>query len=119
MRMIKGTRDGVWCTSVCPALGKWRQRDPEFKVLLVYRENLRSAWATGDLALSDFFLRRKGRKEGRKKGKQAYNSVMINFSLFEVKCHSIVVLSVNNMLKNQENHSCVDIIYTTPRNIKG
>lgn len=69
MRMIKGMRDGVWCTSVCPALGEWRQRDLEFKVLLVYRENLRSAWATGDLALSDFF--KKERKEGGEEERKA------------------------------------------------
>lgn len=36
--------------------------------------------------------------------------------LFEVNCHSTLVLSTSHMHKHQENLSCVYITYTTLRN---
>lgn len=34
------------CLPVIPTLAKWRQEDPEFKVILSYIVSLRSSWAT-------------------------------------------------------------------------
>ena len=40
-----------WYTPVIPALGRYKQEDQEFKVILCYTENLRLAWETWDLIL--------------------------------------------------------------------
>lgn len=51
----------IWYSVVIQAVGKWRQEDQEYKVILSYVVSLSPAWATGDLHLKE--IQNKGMME--------------------------------------------------------
>lgn len=48
LRMQHYINQAWWCTHIILALGRWRQQDHKFKVVLGYIPSLRMAWVTRD-----------------------------------------------------------------------